>query len=196
MDYRSLIVTVVAATVALAGVTPPVVAQPVTADIRFMQGMIAHHGQAIEMAALVMKNTRRADLRLLAEKIDVSQKDEIAMMQRWLRDHGQDVPVTGITAARQERMAGMEHAAMMPGMLTPEQMAALAKARDAEFDRRFLTGMIQHHEGALRMVADLFAVAGAAQQSDIFRFASDVDADQRGEIARMHSMLPPNPQAP
>jgi uncharacterized protein (DUF305 family) len=159
------------------------------ADVRFMQGMIAHHAQAIEMAALVIKNTRRADLRLLAEKIDVSQKDEIAMMQRWLRERGQVAPEPEL----HDHVAGGQHQMPMPGMLAPEQMTALTAARDAAFDRFFLTGMIQHHEGALTMVAQLFGSIGAAQASDIFRFASDVDADQRGEIARMRTMLPSIP---
>jgi uncharacterized protein (DUF305 family) len=153
------------------------------ADVKFMQGMIAHHAQAIEMAALVPTRTTRSDLRTLAQRIDVSQKDEIAMMQRWLTAHHETAPDP---LAAHEHAAGAEHA---PGMLTPEQMAALGKANGAAFDRLFLTGMIQHHWGAVTMVAQLFATPGAAQDSDIFRFASDVDADQRAEIARMRTLL-------
>ena len=128
----------------------------------------------------------RADVRLLAEKIDVSQKDEIAMMQRWLRDRHEMVPDPAADRMHHE-MPGT--ATLMPGMLTPEQMAQLEAAKGTEFDRLFLTLMIQHHEGALTMVAQLFASPGAGQEPEIFRFASDVDTDQRGEIARMRSML-------
>jgi len=156
------------------------------ADVRFMQGMIAHHAQAIEMSGLVPARSTRNDIRLLAEKIDISQKDEIAMMQRWLGDHHETVPNP---LASHEPMGAAAHQAMMPGMLTTEQMAALARAKGAAFDRLFLAGMIQHHQGALTMVAELFATPGAAQLSEIFRFASDVDADQRAEIARMRTLL-------
>lgn len=156
------------------------------ADVRFMQGMIAHHAQAIEMSGLVPARSTRNDIRLLAEKIDVSQKDEIAMMQRWLGDHHETVPNP---LAPHEHMGAAAHQAMMPGMLTAEQMAALARAKGVAFDRLFLAGMIQHHQGALTMVAELFATPGAAQLSEIFRFASDVDADQRAEIARMRTLL-------
>lgn len=156
------------------------------ADVRFMQGMIVHHAQAIEMAGLVGARSTRSDLRVLAEKIDVSQKDEIAMMRRWLTDHHEAAPDP---LAAHEHMVDVNARMIMPGMLTAEQMAALARAKGAGFDRLFLAGMIQHHEGALTMVAELFATPGAAQLSEIFRFASDVDADQRAEIARMRALL-------
>jgi uncharacterized protein (DUF305 family) len=151
------------------------------ADVRFMQGMIGHHAQALEMTALVPSRTAREDLKKLALRIEVSQADEIKMMQRWLEVRGQQVP--GPHAMH------LHGAMLMPGMLTPEQMSALAAAKGAEFDRLFLEGMIQHHGGALTMVHELFAVPGAGQEADIFGFASDVDADQRAEIDRMRGML-------
>jgi uncharacterized protein (DUF305 family) len=146
-----------------------------------MQGMIGHHAQALEMTALVPSRTAREDLRTLARRIEVSQADEIKMMQRWLEVRGQQIP--GPHAMH------MHGATLMPGMLTPEQMSQLAAAKGAEFDRLFLAGMIQHHGGALTMVHDLFAKPGAGQEADIFGFASDVDADQRAEIDRMRGML-------
>jgi len=155
---------------------------PNAADVAFMQGMIMHHGQAIEMVALIGTRTTNAVLKSLGERIDVSQKDEIGMMRRWLREHH-------AAASAHEGMDMGDHPMLMPGMLTAAQMAALAKARGAEFDRLFLTGMIQHHEGAITMVKELFATTGAAQPTDVFRFASDVDADQRAEITRMRALL-------
>jgi uncharacterized protein (DUF305 family) len=156
------------------------------ADVAFMQGMIAHHAQAIEMAALVATRSTREDMHLLAQRIDVSQRDEIATMQRWLRSRHQEAP--GLDASRQHHDAD-GHPMLMPGMLTPEEMAALAAATGPEFERLFLQGMIKHHQGALKMVADLFASHGAAQEPQISEFATDVDADQRAEIARMTAML-------
>ena len=150
-------------------------------DIKFMQGMIGHHAQAIQMVALVPARTQSEDLKKLALRIDVSQQDEIKMMESWLRARGQQVPGPGV-----HRMNG---APMMPGMLTPEEMERLAAATGAEFDRLFLQGMIKHHAGALTMVQELFATAGAGQDSEIYAFASDVDADQRMEIDRMGAML-------
>jgi uncharacterized protein (DUF305 family) len=144
------------------------------ADVQFMQGMIHHHAQALEMTALLKTRTNSEDMRKLAQRIELSQADEIKMMQKWLEARGQ---------------AGHQHQMMMPGMLTPEQMERLAAARGPAFDRLFLEFMIQHHQGALTMVKDLFAAPGAAQESDVFAFASDVDADQRMEIARMTGML-------
>jgi len=149
------------------------------ADATFMRDMIAHHAQAIEMSALIPARTTREDMRLLGERIDVSQKDEIAMMQRWLREHDAD------TAVAHHHMESM----IMPGMLTAAQLAQLDKARGAAFERLFLEGMIRHHEGALTMVAQLLAQRGAAQESQVFQFASDIDADQRAEIARMRRLL-------
>lgn len=156
------------------------------ADVQFMQGMIAHHAQAIEMVTLMATRTTTPALLSLGERIDVSQKDEIAMMQQWLRDHHETVP----DPMSHEHM-GMDVGdhRMMPGMLSAGQMAKLAAAKGAEFDQLFLTGMIQHHAGALTMVKELFATNGAAQNTAIFRFASDVDADQRAEITRMRALL-------
>ena len=151
------------------------------ADVKFMQGMIGHHEQAVEMVALMPDRTERADMKLLGRRIDVSQTDEIKMMEHWLQARGQTLP--------DPHAHHMHGAMLMPGMLTEEQMAQLTSARGAEFDRLFLQFMIQHHQGALVMVKDLFAARGAAQDSEIFAFATDVDADQTAEIQRMASML-------
>ena len=174
---------------AAAGSVSPLIAQtPSPADVAFMQGMIHHHAQAIEMVALIGARTKSAQMRSLGERINVSQKDEILMMQTWLRAQHQDVPDP---FAHMDMDMGDHAMAMMPGMLTKAQMDALAAAQGAAFDRLFLAGMIQHHIGALTMVRELFATTGAAQNTAIFRFASDVDADQRAEIARMRAMLNP-----
>lgn len=151
------------------------------ADVRFMQGMIGHHAQALEMTALLPSRASRDDMRLLARRIELSQSDEIVLMQRWLKTHGETAP---------DPHAHHEHgAALMPGMLTPEEMHRLETATGKEFDRLFLESMIRHHDGALTMVNDLFATEGAGQEPEIFAFASDVDADQRAEIDRMSAML-------
>jgi uncharacterized protein (DUF305 family) len=150
------------------------------ADVKFMQGMIGHHAQALEMTALLPSRTANPDMLLLAKRIDVSQKDEIKMMQAWLQDRGQELP-----GPHAHHMPG----GMMPGMLTPEEMSRLAAAKGKEFDRLFLEGMIRHHDGALTMVKELFSQAGAGQESEMFAFASDVDADQRMEIVRMSALL-------
>lgn len=152
-----------------------------SADIKFMQGMIGHHQQAIEMVALIDARTSRDDMRLLGKRIDLSQVDEIAMMKDWLEVRRQQVP--GPNAMH------MHGAALMPGMLTEDEMARLAAAKGAEFDRLFLEGMIRHHEGALTMVRDLFATPAGGQDPAVFSFASDVDADQRMEIDRMGALL-------
>ena len=151
------------------------------ADVRFMQDMIHHHAQALDMTALVPERTGRKDMRLLAERIEVSQEDEIRMMQRWLEARGQKAP-----GVHDHHAPG---AVLMPGMLNAEEMARLAAVKGPDFDRLFLEGMIKHHGGALIMVRELFAVPGAAQESEIFAFVSDVDADQRMEIDRMRAML-------
>jgi uncharacterized protein (DUF305 family) len=153
--------------------------QFIGADIKFMQGMIGHHAQAVAMVALVPSRTASEDMKKLALRIDLSQQDEIKMMQRWLEVRGQPIP------------AGMHThgATLMPGMLTDEEMQRLADAKGAEFDRLFLEGMIKHHGGAISMVNALFSSAGAGQEPEIFAFASDVDADQRMEIDRMGAML-------
>jgi uncharacterized protein (DUF305 family) len=159
------------------------------ADVKFMQGMIHHHAQALDMTALLTKNTASEDMRKLGLRIQVSQTDEIKMMQQWLQAHGQTAPDPHALHMPGMVMPGMDHGPMMPGMLTPEEMAHLAELKGAAFDRAFLEGMIRHHGGALTMVRELFATPGAGQDSDIFAFASDVDADQRMEIDRMNSML-------
>jgi uncharacterized protein (DUF305 family) len=148
-----------------------------------MQGMIAHHAQALVMTDMVPARTGREDMRLIAKRIEVSQKDEIAMMQRWLRQRGAEVPSID---AHHHMAAGHEH--LMPGMLTDDDLAQLAKATGAEFEQLFLRFMIRHHEGALKMVADLFATPGAGQDPDVFRFVTDVEADQRAEIQRMQTL--------
>ncbi|GIW52274.1 MAG: hypothetical protein KatS3mg081_1629 [Gemmatimonadales bacterium] len=162
------------------GPTLPATAGPgyTEADVRFMQDMIGHHEQAITMARMALTHGAGEEVRRLAQKIDVSQRDEIAMMENWLKERGQVVPDPEYRRTKH-----------MPGMLTPEQMAELDAARGAEFDRLFLKYMIQHHGGALEMVAQLFASPGAGQDPDVFRFATDVDADQRAEIALMHALL-------
>lgn len=147
------------------------------ADVRFMQGMIPHHAQALEMTALIADRTGNPSIRRLAQRIDISQTDEIARMQRWLETRGETVP------------GDHHHRELMPGMLTEEEMARLSAASGAEFDRLFLELMIQHHEGALVMVDELFSTDGAGQETEIFLFASHVDSDQRAEIARMRGML-------
>jgi uncharacterized protein (DUF305 family) len=151
------------------------------ADVRFMQGMIGHHAQAVEMVALVPKRSARNDMRMLALRIDVSQADEITMMRSWLELRGQTPPDPHAHHA--------PGAALMPGMLSAEEMSRLVEAKGVEFDRLFLEGMIKHHEGALTMVQELFASPGAGQDSEIFAFATDVDADQRMEIDRMSALL-------
>jgi uncharacterized protein (DUF305 family) len=155
--------------------------QHTAADVKFMQGMIGHHSQAVEMVALLKARTAREDMRLLGLRIELSQEDEIKMMQRWLEVRGQEIP--GPHAMH------MHGATLMPGMLSEEEMARLAEAKGADFDRLFLEGMIKHHGGALTMVHDLFDTPGAGQEVEIFSFASDVDADQRMEIDRMGAML-------
>ena len=147
------------------------------AEAEFMQGMIMHHAQAVEMTALIPSHTQNKDLQSLGARINSSQSDEIKFMRRWLAARGEPVSMA---------MAGMH---LMPGMLTPEQMDTLRKAKNSEFDHLFLTGMIQHHNGALTMVKDLFDTAGAGQDAEVFDFATDVDTGQRAEIRIMQTML-------
>jgi uncharacterized protein (DUF305 family) len=173
--------------------TPPPVSP---ADAQFMQGMIMHHGQAVEMTALIESHTENKDVRSLGARISRSQSDEIKFMKRWLASRGQPLS---------QAMPGMDHMhmshenmshesmALMPGMLTSEQMEALRNAKGEEFDHLFLTGMIQHHGGALTMVKDLFDAAGAGQDAELFNFATDVDSGQRAEIRIMQNMLERNP---
>jgi uncharacterized protein (DUF305 family) len=155
--------------------------QATAADVKFMQGMIHHHAQALDMTDLLAARTQSEDMKKLALRISLSQADEIKMMRRWLEVRGQEAP--------DEHAHHMPAAPMMPGMLTPGEMNRLAAARGRDFDRLFLEGMIKHHGGALTMVQELFATPGAGQDSEIFTFASDVDADQRMEIDRMGAML-------
>ena len=168
---------------------PELVRQPYsTADVDFMAGMIPHHAQAVIMAGWAPSHGARADVKILCEKIVVAQRDEITFMRNWLRDRGQEVPDATSTKHKM-KMDGMEHDMLMPGMLTDEEMAALDKARGPEFDRLFLIGMIKHHQGAITMVNDLFAANGSMQDDDVYKFASDVFADQSTEIERMQQML-------
>lgn len=149
------------------------------ADVRFMHGMIAHHSQALAMTSLVPARSQRLDIQTLAERIEVSQRDEIKLMQNWLTSRGEKLFAADASGAH----------ALMPGMLTTADLALLSGASGADFDRLFLQFMIRHHEGALQMVTNLLGTAGAAQESEIFRFAADVDANQRAEIARMRDFL-------
>ena len=157
------------------------------ADVEFMQGMIMHHAQAVEMTALIASHTENKELRTLGARISSSQSDEIKFMKRWLAARGERISMA------MPRMPDMDASgrsmALMPGMLTPEQMEALRRATGSEFDHLFLTGMIQHHNGALIMVKDLFDTAGAGQDAELFDFATDVDTGQRAEIRIMQSML-------
>ena len=158
------------------------------ADIAFMSGMIPHHAQAVIMAGWAPSHGARKDVAVLCERIVVAQRDEIVTMQNWLRDRGQPVP-DATSTHHAMKMDGMEHDMLMPGMLTDEEMAALDRARGPEFDRLFLKGMIKHHQGAIDMVNVLFTSYGAAQDELVFKFASDVYADQSIEIDRMNEML-------
>jgi uncharacterized protein (DUF305 family) len=156
------------------------------ADVDFMQGMIMHHSQAVEITALIPSHTGNKDLQSLGARISSSQTDEIKFMQRWLALRGESLTMP------MPDMPGMDMShsmPLMPGMLSAQQMDALRNAKGAEFDRLFLTGMIQHHNGALIMVKDLFDTAGAGQDADLFNFATDADNTQRAEIKIMQNML-------
>ena len=157
-------------------VTPTMRAPHTAADVRFMQSMIHHHMQAMEMTALVEQRGAGEAVRTLARRIASSQSDELAFMERWLRARGEPVSPAG---------GGHTH---MPGMLTAEEMRQLAQAGGSAFDRLFIEGMIRHHDGAVAMVAGLFATAGAGEEPEIHWFAQHVDADQRSEIARMRAL--------
>jgi len=161
------------------------------ADVQFMQHMIIHHAQAVEMTALIDSHTENKEVRSLGSRISRSQSDEIGFMKRWLSARGEPV------SPPMQHMHGMDmstHQMMMPGMLTQEQMGALKKAKGQEFDHLFLTGMIQHHNGALNMVKDLFDTAGSGQDAEVFNFVTDVDSGQRAEIKIMQKMLGEEPQ--
>lgn len=162
-----------------------------TADVKFMQGMIMHHAQAVEMTALIESHTQNKELRSLGARISSSQSDEMNFMKRWLAARGEPA------APEMPHMQGkhtQDHHMLMPGMLTAKEMEALKKARGKEFDRLFLKGMIQHHNGALIMVKELFDTAGAGQDAELFNFASDVDSGQRAEIRAMETMLGEKPE--
>lgn len=167
-----------------------------TKDVEFMQGMIMHHAQAVEMTALIESRTQNKELRLLGSRISQSQSDEMNFMKRWLEARKE--PLTAPMPEMEKMdMPGMDMSShqhmLMPGMLTQSQMDALKKAKGKEFDRLFLTGMIQHHNGALEMVKDMFGTAGAGQDAELFNFATDVDSGQRAEIKIMQTMLGEKP---
>jgi len=171
-------------------------------DIEFMQGMIMHHAQAVEMTAMIESRTRNSAIRKLGAKISQSQADEIAFMKRWLTTRGEKTEMPAMAMKDMEGMDGMDdmedmedhvhhhhHHSLMPGMLTEEQMEELRISTGAKFDRLFLMGMIQHHKGALVMVKELFESAGTGQDAELFNFASDIDTGQRGEIKIMENLL-------
>jgi uncharacterized protein (DUF305 family) len=178
---------------------------PTEADTTFMQGMIHHHSQAVEMTDLMRTRTRNKELQSLGKRISISQTDEIKFMRQWLEERGKAVPMdhSHMAGMAGMKMQGMNHMGsmmegsmmdmgsmpLMPGMLSPAQMQALAKASGKTFDHLFLTGMIQHHTGALVMVEDLFNTAGAGQDNVLFDFATDIDNTQRAEIEIMRGML-------
>lgn len=154
------------------------------ADVKFMQGMIGHHRQALVMSALVAERTTRRDFALMAERIKLSQESEIAQMERWLRQRGEAVP-----AEDAHVHAAMGHGELMPGMLTEAELTQLTNARGGSFEKLFLQLMIKHHDGALQMVKQLIATPGAGREPELFMMASDVDADQTAEIKRMRALL-------
>src|ERR1051325_1919955 len=163
---------------------------PSPKDVEFMQGMIMHHAQAVEMTALINSHTQNKALHTLGARISRSQSSEIEFMKRWLLARGQPTEHT------MHHMPGMDMSSdsmLMPGMLSPKQMVALRKAKGEQFDHLFLTGMTQHHNGALTMVKDLFDSAGAGQDAELFNFATDVDSGQRAEIKIMQTMLSEKP---
>lgn len=174
-------------------VLPPLSAK----DVEFMQGMIMHHSQAVEMTALIAARTQNRKLRLLGARISQSQSDEMKLMKRWLEARGQPTTMQMAGMGGMD-MAGMDHSGhnmmmLMPGMLNSKQMTELAKAKGPAFDKLFLKGMIQHHGGALTMVKDLYDTAGAGQDAELFNFATDVDSGQRSEIRIMQTMLGKKP---
>jgi uncharacterized protein (DUF305 family) len=163
-------------------------AKPNAADVHFMSGMIPHHAQAILIAGWAPSHGARPDIQRLAERIVVAQRDEIELMQSWLRERGQPVPAANATHLRMT-MGGMTHDMLMPGMLNDEELKRLDAARGSDFDRLFLQAMIKHHQGAVAMVDELEAANGSRQDETVFRFSSDVYADQTTEIAFMQKML-------
>jgi uncharacterized protein (DUF305 family) len=164
------------------------------ADVHFMSGMIPHHAQAVLIAGWAPSHAARADIRAFCERVVVGQGDEIAIMQTWLRDRGLPVPAANSTHLRM-KMGDMEHDMLMPGMLTPEELAQLDSARGPRFDRLFLTFMIRHHQGAITMVEELLASSGAAQDDLIIKLANDIFADQTTEIERLKTILAAMPSS-
>ena len=158
------------------------------ADVDFMAGMIPHHAQAVLIAGWAGSHGARPDIRVMCERMVVAQRDEIEWMRNWLRDRSETVPASDATHHRM-KMNGVEHDMLMPGMLSPEELVQLDKSRGPEWDRLFLTFMIRHHEGAIKMVEQLFASYGALQDDDVYKLASDMFADQTTEIDFMQKML-------
>ncbi len=171
------------------GVTNPDAARVyVQADVDFMQGMIPHHAQAVKMGNWAVSHGASSSIQLLCERMVVSQRDEIRLMQTWLRDRGEQVPDSNATHMKMKH-GDLEHDMLMPGMLSDEELEQLDKARGTEWDRLFLTFMIKHHQGALSMVDTLLASYGAAQDDFVYKLAADIQADQEIEIDRMTRML-------
>jgi len=165
-------------------------------DVEFMQGMIMHHAQAVEMVELIESRTQNKQLRLLGAKIGNSQADEMRFMQRWLEIRGLSIEHQVPSSPTGHHSHGTPTQAkphLMPGMLTAAQMDTLRNAKGTQFDELFLQGMIQHHEGALAMVKDLFETPGAGQEAELFNFATDVDSGQRAEIKTMKTLLGEKP---
>lgn len=166
-------------------------------DVEFMQGMIMHHAQAVEMTAFIEARTENKEIRLLGARISQSQSDEMNFMKRWLTFRNQPLMLKMEMEDKDMDMSDMDmsnhHHMLMPGMLTPKQMDKLKNAKGAEFDRLFLSGMIQHHQGALEMVKELFETSGAGQDAELFNFATDVDSGQRAEIKIMQTLLGEKP---
>jgi len=165
-------------------------------DAEFMQGMIMHHAQAVEMTDMIAERTQNKDVRSLGARISHSQVEEMKFMRRWLEARGEKVEMAMADTAGSHshgHQAAASHQMMMPGMLSVKQVEVLKNSKGAEFDRLFLTGMIQHHEGALVMVKDLFDTRGAGQDAELFNLATDVDTGQRAEIGIMRNMLGEKP---
>jgi len=176
-----------------AGQTPaPAVRTINDADVEFMSGMIPHHAQAVLIAGWAESHGARRDVLVICQRIVVGQKDEIGLMQRWLAERGVDVPAADATTHKM-KMGDMVHEMLMPGTLNAEQLAELDKSRGSDFDRLLLKAMIGHHLGAIEMVNKLHASAGSGNDDIVYRFSSDVYADQSTEVERMTKMLEATP---
>jgi len=164
-------------------------------DAEFMQGMILHHAQAVEMTALIESRTENKNVRLLGARISQSQADEMKFMKGWLESRGEPVEMkmAGMSGSHVHDSHSPSQEMTMPGMLSKFQMSRLRESKGVQFDQLFLKGMIQHHEGALTMVKDLFDTAGAGQDAELFNFATDVDTGQRAEINIMRNLLGETP---